>query len=302
MEKPIKINNVSQYNEIRGVETLHPLVTLIDVSQARQLEPGSYQFNLYGIYLKEKKCGELFYGRSHYDYEEGTVLATGPGQLIGIPKEAILAEPKGWALLFHPNLLRGTYLETQIAGYSFFSYEINEALHVSRSEANILEGCFHKILHELNHSIDRHSRKLIVANIEMLLSYCTRYYDRQFITRDYLYTGIVEKFEALLTDYFNSEQPKTLGLPTVSHCAGELRFSSNYFGDLIKKESGKSAQEIIHQRIVEIAKDRLMDQAKPVGDVAYALGFKYPQHFTRLFKERVGMTPMEYRLFDYRNN
>ncbi|RZK16256.1 MAG: AraC family transcriptional regulator, partial [Pedobacter sp.] len=239
---------------------------------------------------------------NHYDYEEGTVVAVGPGQIIGIPEDAIVAEPKGWALLFHPKLLEGTILENLIQSYSFFSYEINEALHVSKKEGEIVVGCFHKIVHELNHSTDKHSKKLIAANIELLLSYCSRFYDRQFITRDYLYSGVAERFEHLLNEYFNSEHPGNKGLPTVSYCADALRFSSNYFGDLIKKETGKSAQEMIHFKIVELAKERLMDQSKPVGEVAYALGFKYPQHFTRLFKERMGMTPVEYRLFDISKN
>lgn len=302
MEKFTKINSISQYNNLRGIDTLHPLITVVDVSKAKQLKPGNYQFNLYCLYLKELKCGALLYGRNHYDYEEGTVVAVGPGQIIGIPEDAIVAEPKGWALLFHPKLLEGTILENLIQSYSFFSYEINEALHVSKKEGEIVVGCFHKIVHELNHSTDKHSKKLIAANIELLLSYCSRFYDRQFITRDYLYSGVAERFEHLLNEYFNSEHPGNKGLPTVSYCADALRFSSNYFGDLIKKETGKSAQEMIHFKIVELAKERLMDQSKPVGEVAYALGFKYPQHFTRLFKERMGMTPVEYRLFDISKN
>ncbi|RZK73495.1 MAG: AraC family transcriptional regulator [Pedobacter sp.] len=302
MEALVKIDSIKQYNDLRGVDTLHPLITVIDVSEAKQLKPGRYQFNLYSIYLKELKCGALLYGRSQYDYQEGTVVAVGPGQFIGIPEEAIVADPKGWALLFHPDLLNGTLLENVIAGYSFFSYEIKEALHVSKPERQIVTGCFHKVLHELKHATDKHSRKLITANIELLLSYCTRFYDRQFISRDYLNTGTIERFDHLLNNYFTSELPGNLGLPSVSYCAAQLRFSSNYFGDLVKKETGKTAQELIHAKIIDIAKERLMNHSVPVGEVAYTLGFKYPQHFTRLFKERVGMTPVEYRTFDFSNN
>ncbi|WP_316739047.1 helix-turn-helix transcriptional regulator [Pedobacter aquatilis] len=302
MVELIKIDNITQYNNLRGIETLHPLVTAIDVSKAKQLSPGRYQFNLYSIYLKEKKCGDLFYGRSHYDYQEGTVVALGPGQIVGIPNEAIVEAPRGWALLFHPDLLNGTVLGELVSGYSFFSYEITEALHLSKAEQETVRGCFHKVLHELSHALDKHSRKLITANIELLLSYCTRYYDRQFITREDMHKGIPERLEILLNDYFNSESPINQGLPTVSFCAASLHFSANYFGDLIKKDTGKSAQEFIHAKIVEFAKLRLMDHALPVGEIAYSLGFKYPQHFTRLFKERVGMTPVEYRLNDFSRN
>jgi len=298
----VKIDTITQYNNLRGVDTLHPLITVVDVALAKQLKPGNYQFNLYGIYLKELKCGALLYGRSHYDYQEGTVVAVGPGQFIGIPEEAIVADPKGWALLFHPDLLNGTSLKELITSFSFFSYEINEALHVSKQEREIVRGCFYKLLHELKHSTDKHSRKLITANIELLLSYCTRFYDRQFISRDYLNGGVIDKFDHLLNNYFQSDLPGNLGLPSVLYCATKLLFSANYFGDLIKKETGKTAQEIIHNKIIELAKIRLMNHAMPISEIAYALGFKYPQHFTRLFKERVGLTPVEFRTFDFSGN
>ncbi|TDO22490.1 helix-turn-helix domain-containing protein [Pedobacter duraquae] len=302
MEEIIRIDNITAYNKLRGVDTLHPLVTVIDVSKVKQLSPGTYNFNLYCIYLKELKCGALLYGRSQYDYEEGTFLAIGPGQVIGIPEAAIVPEPKGWALLFHPDFLKGNPLESHILNYSFFSYEINEALHVSKMERQVVSGCFHKIQHELRHDLDKHSRKLITANIELLLSYCARFYDRQFISRDYLNNTIIQKFDRLLHDYFFSDRPKEAGLPTVAYCAAELRLSANYFGDLIKKETGKTAQELIHNKIIELAKERVLDPGVNISDVAYTLGFKYPQHFTRLFKENAGVTPMEYRLSNYSRN
>jgi AraC-like DNA-binding protein len=225
-----------------------------------------------------------------------------PGQLVGIPEDAILPDPKGWALLFHPDLIKGTSLESQMLNYTFFSYEVNEALHVSRQERSIISGCFHKIQHELSQSIDKHSRKLITANIELLLNYCTRFYDRQFITRDHIHGEIVMRFESLLNKYFLSERLTNLGLPSVSYCATELRLSANYFGDIIKKETGKSAQELIHNKIILLAKERVLNEEISIAEVSYQLGFKYPQHFTRIFKEYVGITPMEYRLSNYFRN
>ena len=302
MEALVRINNITQYNQIRSVETLHPLITVVNVEHARQLDAGRYEFNLYSVYLKKLDCGALVYGRSNYDYHDGTVVALAPGRIIEIPPEAIVAEPKGWALLFHPDLLPGTILENPISAYSFLAYEISEALHVSNHEASIVAGCFHKILYELSQSLDKHSKKLIAANIELLLSYCSRFYDRQFISRDYVNSGIMDKFDSYLDSYFESEYPGNLGLPTVSHCAAELRFSSNYFGDLVKKETGKSAQELIHAKIINLAKSRLRHLEIPIAEVAYGLGFKYPQHFTRLFRERMGMTPFEYRLHVHSKN
>jgi AraC-like DNA-binding protein len=158
--------------------------------------------------------------------------------------------------------------------------------------------CFWKIEYELEHAIDRHSKRLIVSNIEMVLDYCVRFYDRQFITRDNVHKGILERFENLLNEYYQSDRPQTIGLPSVALCAGELNLSANYFGDLIKKETGKTAQEYIQSKVIDMAKERISDQSKSVSEIAYELGFKYPQHFTRLFKQKVGQSPNEYRMLN----
>jgi AraC-like DNA-binding protein len=179
--------------------------------------------------------------------------------------------------------------------YSFFSYNTNEALHLSEKERKIILDCFSKIEYELEQSIDKHSKTLIASNIELFLNYCVRFYDRQFITRDTVHKGILERFEELLNGYFTSEKPRTEGLPSVAWCADRLNLSANYFGDLVKKETGKSAQDYIQTKVIEVAKERIFDINKSVSEVAYDLGFKYPQHFTRLFKQRVGCTPNEYR-------
>jgi AraC-like DNA-binding protein len=289
------IESVSQYNTLRGIETLHPLVTIVDFSRARPLPGGTYNFGLYAVYMKELKCGELKYGRGHYDYQEGTLVCTAPGQVVGVPEPDPSVMPKGWAMLFHPDLIKGTSLGRHIDEYTFFSYEVNEALHVSDKEKQILLDCMHKIQYELGQSIDTHSKKLITANIELFLGYCTRFYDRQFLTRDTANKGILEQFEQLLKQYFASDKPHLLGLPSVSYCASELHLSANYFVDLIRKETGKNAQEYIRSKLIDLAKERVLHIDKSISEVAYDLGFKYPQHFTRLFKQKTGVTPNAYR-------
>jgi len=289
MEKIVKLESVYQYNALRGVETRHPLITVLDLSKARPMPAQTFNFGLYAIYLKELDCGELKYGRNHYDYQEGTLVFIAPGQVLGVQPKVELYEPKGWALLFHPDLIKGTSLGKHIADYSFFSYEVNEALHLSERERQVALECLAKIQYEVEQPLDRHSKKLITANIELLLNYCVRFYDRQFLTRDHANRGTLEKFEELLNAYFLSDNPHTLGLPSVAHFADALNLSANYFGDLVKKETGKSAQEYIQSKVIEVAKERVFDE------IAYELGFKYPQHFNRLFKQRVGYTPAEYR-------
>jgi AraC-like DNA-binding protein len=295
MDEIVKLESVIRYNAMRGVETLHPLVTVLDLAKAMPMPAAKFNFGLYAVYLKEIKCGELKYGRSHYDYQEGTLVFIAPEQVLGVEPNVKTFAAKGWALLFHPDLIKGTSLGKHIQDYSFFSYEVNEALHLSERERQIALDCFVKIEYELQQSIDKHSKTLIASNIELFLNYCNRFYDRQFITRDNVHKGILEKFEKLLNDYFQSNKPQTLGLPSVTYCAAELHLSANYFGDLIKKETGKSAQDYIQLKLIAKAKEKIFEADKSVSQIAYELGFKYPQHFTRLFKQRVGYTPNEYR-------
>jgi AraC family transcriptional regulator, transcriptional activator of pobA len=235
------------------------------------------------------------YGRATYDYQEGTLVFLAPGQVAGVNNNGEIYQPKGYALIFHADLIHGTALGRHINDYNFFSYETREALHVSERERQLVLECFSKIEYELEHAIDKHSKKLIASNIELFLNYCQRFYDRQFITREHVHKGIMEKFDNLLNDYFSSDKTQTIGLPSVAWCAGELNLSANYFGDLIKKETGKSAQEYIQSRIIDLAKEKIFDPSKSISQIALELGFKYPAHFTRFFKQRVGYTPNEYR-------
>jgi AraC family transcriptional activator of pobA len=295
MEGIRRFETISEYNAFNNHETLHPLVSVIDLSKARPRRLARSYFGFYTAMLKDVKCGDLHYGKHTYDYQEGTLVFLGPGQIAGHDDSGKLYNPKGYALAFHPDLIRGTPLGQHILDYSFFSYDVSEALHISERERQVVLDCLAKIDAELRQSIDKHSKKLIVSNIELFLNYCTRFYDRQFITRDNVHRGILERFENMLNEYFLSDKPQSIGLPSVAWCAAELHLSANYFGDLIKKETGKSPQEYIQAKVIDIAKEKIFDRTRSVSEIAYTLGFKYPQHFSRLFKQRVGYTPNEYR-------
>jgi AraC-like DNA-binding protein len=295
MDEIIKLDNISQFNTMRGIETFHPLVSVIEFSKMKLIPEARAHYGFYCVFLKEAKCGDLKYGCNYYDYQEGTLVFIAPGQIIGIGSKPGAATPKGWGLLFHPDLIRGTSLGQNIKKYTFFSYEANEALHVSERERQVVLDCLANIDHELRQSIDKHSKKLIVNNIELLLNYCMRFYDRQFITRSDINKDILVRFENLLDDYLKSEMTQTLGLPTVTYCADKLHLSPNYFGDLIKKETGKTALDHIQLKLIEIAKERVFDRSKSISEIAYELGFKHPQHFSRMFKNATGQTPNEFR-------
>ena len=295
MEEIARLDHVYQYNELMGIETLHPLVSVIDMSKCPRMRHSRRLYGFYCIFLKDVKCGDLRYGRNYYDYQEGTLVFTAPGQVVGVEDNGEVFQPKGWALLFHPDLIRGTSLGRNIGRYTFFSYESYEALHLSEQERHVVIDCLQNIAGELQHAIDKHSRTLIVSNIELLLNYSVRFYERQFITRSNVNHDILARFERLLDDYFAGDRAQREGLPSVKWCAGELCLSPNYFGDLIKKETGKSAQEYIQLKLIATAKERILAPDKTIGQVAYELGFQYPQHFTRLFKKITGLTPNEYR-------
>ena len=290
-----RFETISDYNAFNNHETLHPLVSVIDFSKAAPRAGSRMYFGFYAIFLKDVICGDLVYGRNTYDYQEGTLVFLAPGQVAGVNSNGEMYQPKGHGLVFHPDLIHGTSLGRHIQDYTFFGYQSNEALHVSERERHLILDCFSKIYFELEHAIDKHSKRLIVSNIEMLLNYCSRFYDRQFITRDNVHKGIIERFENLLNDYFQSERPQIIGLLSVAYCAGELNLSANYFGDLIKKETGQTAQEYIQSKLIHVAKERIFDSSKSINQIAYELGFKYPQHFSRLFKQRVGQSPNEFR-------
>jgi len=298
MDNLRRFETINDYNVFNNNETLHPLISVVDFSKAAPREGSRMYFGFYTIFLKDVKCGDIVYGRHGYDYQEGTLVFFAPGQVAGMNSNGEIYQPKGHGLVFHADLIVGTSLGRHIQDYTFFSYQSNEALHISERERKIVLDSFAKINYELEHAIDKHSKTLIVSNIETLLNYCTRFYDRQFITRENVHKGILEKFENLLNDYFLTDKPQTIGLPSVAWCADVLNLSPGYLGDLVKKETGKPAQEYIQIKVIDLAKEKIFDHSKSVSEIAYELGFKYPQHFTRLFKQRVGKSPNEYRMLN----
>jgi AraC-like DNA-binding protein len=296
-ENIINLDSVDEYNKTYGFETKHPLVAVVDMAKAggkAQPDEVTYNYGVYALFLKQTMCGDITYGRQPYDYQEGTVTSFAPGQVVKI-KHIPNFKPNAVGLIFHPDLIRGTSLGHDIKQYNFFSYSSREALHLSEDEKQIFRDCLAKIQQELEHPIDAHSKKLICRNIELLLDYCMRFYERQFITRKAVNRDVLEKFEELLDRYFQSEMPLQKGLPSVKYFAEECFLSPNYFGDLVKKETGRTPQEHIQSKIIDLAKEELLGTEKTINEISDGLGFQYSQHFNRYFKRNVGMTPSQYR-------
>lgn len=297
MAQTVIIDSISDYNALVGMETRHPLVTVIDPEASRPMPfegEVTYDYRVYALFLKQTYCGDITYGRQPYDYQEGTVTSFAPGQVVRVSlKPGLRSHVPG--LLFHPDLIHGTSLGRNIGRYSFFDYSSREALHLSDEEKGIFKSCLRAISSELDRPIDRHSRQLICRNIELLLDYCLRFYDRQFITRHDANSDVLTRFERELNRYFSDNRAQREGLPTVKYFAERCFLSPNYFGDLVKKETGRSPQELIQSKIIDLAKDELMGTDKPISEIAYTLGFQYSQHFNRYFKRGVGKTPSEYR-------
>lgn len=296
MDKILNLDSVDLYNKLYGLETLNPLVSVIDLNKATSsVDLIRFNYGIYALYLKLEKACDIKYGRQTYDYQEGTIVCFAPGQTAETNPTTDKVQVNAHGILFHPDLLRGTSLGKNIKKYTFFSYEVNEALHLSEEERSIVMDCLKIIRMELEHGVDKHSKTLLVNHIELLLNYCMRFYERQFITRGKTNRDVLTRFENLLDEYFESTLAEQDGLPTVKYFADKLCLSSNYFGDMFKKETGKSPQEYIQEKVIELAKERISGTADTVSQITYSLGFQYPQHFCRLFKKRVGYTPSEYR-------
>lgn len=300
MKHILEIKTVADYLKLRNCEVLHPLVGIVDFDKVNEnrysnTSYDAFHFGCYAIFLKDAVGCKLKYGGKSYDYDEGTLVFMAPNQTIELGGYDPNFVPKGYALLFHPDLLLGSDMAKKVQEYTFFTYSSHEALHLSSKERKVILSLLDKIQFELEQNMDKHSKKLIVGNIELFLDYCLRFYDRQFLTREMVNQGALQKFDALLKDYFSSEKPKTYGLPSVVYFADQLHLSPNYFGDLVKKETGKSAQEYIQGKLIDVAKEKVFDPSKSVSEIAYELGFKYPQHFSRLFKQKVGHSPKEFR-------
>ena len=296
MDNIVNLESVDRYNSMYGLETLHPLVSVVDLTKATKIiNHTQMNYGVYALFLKQTKSCDLKYGRRSYDYQEGTIVCFAPGQAVRVDMIEDEITPEVYGIVFHPDLIRGTSLAKSMKSYTFFSYAVNEALHLSDQEKEIVMDCLKKISIELEHAIDKHSKALIAINIELLLNYCMRFYERQFITRSNANKDALTKFEQLLNEYFLSKLPMQEGLPSVKYFADKICLSSNYFGDMLKKETGKTPQEHIQDKVIEMAKEHIVETNETVSQIAYTLGFQYPQHLCRLFKKRVGCTPNEYR-------
>lgn len=297
MEQLIHLNSVDVYNKLYGLETLHPLVSVIDLTQAtRIVNHVQMHYGVYALYLKCDTNCNIKYGRKTYDYQEGTIVSFAPGQVVEVHTETDEVQPHVYGILFHPDLIRRTSLGRNIHNFNFFSYSSFEALHLSERERQIILDLLDKIRQELHHGIDKHSQNLIAMNIELLLNYCLRFYERQFITRETETRDVLQKFEHELHHYFEEHRQNESGLPTVKYFADKVFLTPNYFGDLIKKETGKTPQDFIQAKLIDQAKGEIMATDRTISEIAYNLGFQYPQHFTRLFKQQTGITPNQYRI------
>ncbi len=290
--------SISQLHQSMGFgKPTHPLICLIDVSKlayGEELVGVKIITDMYCIALKDASCG-LDYGRNHYDFDDGVLIFTAPQQVITLNKPQDLGEVQGWMLYFHPDLIRNTSLGTRLDQYSFFSYEVHEALHLSPLEQETITKCTEMVALEIKERIDNHSQQVLVSNIELLLNYCSRYYERQFNTRSAQNEDIVSKVETLLKEYYQSDKLLALGPPAVSYLAEQCFLSPGYLSDLLKKVTGRTAKEHINDFVIDKAKSLLLSSNDSVAGIAYSLGFNYPHYFSRLFKNKTGLTPQEYR-------
>ncbi|MEN9522184.1 MAG: hypothetical protein RL065_561 [Bacteroidota bacterium] len=298
MKQIIQLHSISEINNFVQNKTKHPLVAVVDFSKLDEhIEEGiRISCDFYSIMFKNYCANHLRYGRQLYDFQEGSLICIAPKQVLTMDSEIEKREDMlGWGLFFHPDLLRGTTLGNKINDYTFFNYETSEALHLSDKEKQILYDCVLKIESELQENIDTHSQTLLVSNIELLLNYCSRYYSRQFITRKNTNSNTVSQVQTILKNYFKTEKLKEKGLPTVKYLADKVYLSASYLSDLLKKETGMNAQDQIHYYLIEEAKNILLNTDNSVSEIAYSLGFEYPQYFSKLFKQKTGKTPIEYR-------
>lgn len=300
MNEIFRIKTITELtNLLKGEKPRHPLVTFIDFSK-QDIEQSKEKIKIvsdfYSIFFKGNTCKHLTYGRQNYDFEEGTIVCIGANQVYEVDPNTELEEPaRGWGLFFHPDLIHGTNLGNQIKQYSYFSYESNEALHLSDKEKKIINEIVEKIDFELNQNIDKHTNQLIVSNIELLLSYFLRFYDRQFITRTKSNKGVLARLENYLIHCFSENEIETNGVPSVKQCAENLSLSPNYLSDLLKKETGKNTQEHILLKLISESKNQLLSTNKSISEIAYSFGYSSPQYFSKLFKKHTNLSPTEFR-------
>ncbi|HMQ60425.1 MAG TPA: helix-turn-helix transcriptional regulator [Flavilitoribacter sp.] len=297
-EEILKIRSISELHLALGFpKPTHPLISVINAAELnidKEMVGIRVAMGLYYIGLKSSECG-MQYGRNQYDFQEGVMVFTAPDQVVSPTEEIAENQVEGWMLFFHPDLIRTSSLGQIIDHFTFFSYEAHEALHLSDQEKKTLGDIVHLIKGEYEQRIDSHSQRVIVSSLELLLNYCSRFYERQFNTRTNQNKYIVTRFQHILNQYFQAGKLAENGLPSIGYFASEIHLSPNYLSDLLKKETGRSAKDHINDFLVEKAKDLLLNTNRSVSEIAYDLGFNYPHYFSRLFRARTGMTPVVFR-------
>lgn len=294
----IYINSISELHRLMGLpKPLHPLVSLINMDVVRpsdNAEETHFLLDFYGVSLKKNLTGKLKYGQNYYDFDEGVLAMTAPKQILSVDSGDNYTVSGYW-LVFHADFILNYPLGKAIKTYGFFSYAVNEALHLSDNEEKMLEGIFKNIEQEYQTSIDRFSQDVMISHLDLLLNYCNRFYNRQFLTRKKSGNDLLTKMEDLLDDYFSNDAPLKSGLPSVQFLAEKMNVSPNYLSDMLRALTGKSTQEHIHGKLIEKAKEILAATNMSVSEIAFQLGFEYPQSFSKLFKSKTSLTPGEYR-------
>ncbi len=301
MSTVIHVRTISEmYGMLNMGSPIHPLLTIVREWPETKMDLNQVKFtsDLYYFALKGKISGAFKYGRTTYDYQEGTLVFIGPGQVATFERSKEATSEEGWAILFHPDLIRKSELGKNIQQYSFFKYDNNEALHLSGKEKQFLNTVVDNLEHEIRQNLDKHSQDLIIQNLETILKYSLRFYDRQFYTRTNLNKDLVSRFEHYLRTYFSSEQLTEKGMPSLADCGKALHVSGSYLSDLLKVETGRSAKDHIYGHLIDLAKLKLLNSTASINEIATALGFEYAQHFSKLFKSKTGMSPSEYRLLN----
>lgn len=293
MPNILKVNTPADYSRYQGLVDPHPLITIIEYARISPIRHSLNSYNVYGIFLQDDNDLDLVYGCGKYDYKNGSLICVAPGQIGGKEDNGERVAIGGWAMLFHPDLLRGTSLQNDIRNYSFFDYRVNEALHMNEDEHRTVVSIFRKMEEEVKKPHDDFQDEILVGYISLLLKFCNRFYNRQFLTRKLTNADILIRFEELLRGYYAENRQMSEGIPTVNFCAEQLCMSTNYFSDLIKKTTGENASTFIRRLVIHLAKDELVS-GLTVSEVAYKLGFEYPQHLSRMFKKETGITPTEY--------
>jgi AraC family transcriptional regulator, transcriptional activator of pobA len=298
--QPIRIKTISEYHQIMGLpKPEHPLVSVINFESIKKLpysESISLIFDFYSISLKRDFNAKMKYGQQQYDFDEGILFFMSPGQVFGIEMEkGVALKHTGWMLLIHPDFLWNTSLAKTVRKYEFFNYSVHEALFLSDKEENIIIGLLQNIKQEYHSNIDKFSQDLIIAHTELLLTYSERFFHRQFITRKITNHKILNRLEEILDEYFSSDTLLQKGLPSVQFVAGALNVSPNYLSDLLKVLTGQSTQQHIHDKLIEKAKEKLSTTDLSVSEIAYELGFEHPQSFSKLFKTKTSLSPLEFR-------